>query len=122
MKGALGGAVLAAVVAGSAAAQDLDEAARQFMRHCGTCHSVAPDETLRLGPHLRGVIDRPAGAVDDYDYSEAMRTAGVVWDVETLDLYMTNSQALLPGANMAVRVRVAEERAAILDYLLAHRE
>ena len=122
MHGALGGAVAAAVVASTVAAQDLDEAARQFMRHCGTCHTVVREETVRLGPHLHGVIDRPAGAVDDYDYSEAMRAAGLVWDLDTLDLYMTNSQALVPGGNMAVRVRVAEERSAILDYLLAHRE
>lgn len=98
-------------------AQDATEGERQFLRHCGVCHVATEDGPARAGPNLHGVVGRPAASLDGFPYSAAMAASGLVWDAATLDTYITNSQALVPGANMSVRVRDAEQRAAIIDFL-----
>ena len=47
-------------------------------------------------------MGRRAGSVPDYDsYSAAMKASDVVWTEETLDLYLANPAAFIPGNGMA---------------------
>jgi cytochrome c len=113
---ALLGAVLTSGQPAPAAEGDAAAGERVFVR-CQVCH-VLDQEQNRIGPHLVGVFGREAGAVEGYNYSPAMQEADVVWDVETLDAYLTDPRAYIPGNKMAFAgLRNEEERANLIAYL-----
>lgn len=85
-----------------------------FLRRCSGCH--APDKD-KEGPRLRGVYGRASGSVASFPYSDGLKKAGLTWDQQTLDRWLTNPEALVPDTDMAFHVRNAEERRAIIDYL-----
>ena len=94
---------------------------RAFQR-CYACHSVDPHEATRLqGPSLYRIIDRPAASIAGFEYSDAMRQKGadgLVWDAATLERYLADPEAVVPGTNMAVPpLRDEAERADLLAYL-----
>ena len=113
---AAAGAMTAAVLAaGSAQAQDVAKGTAVF-RQCGICHSIEPGET-KLGPSLHGVVGRKAGTEPGFAYSDAMKAYGKVWDKDTLDAYLTNPAAAVPGGKMIVGLPGATQRAELIAYL-----
>jgi len=112
---------LAATALPGIAAGDSARGERLFQR-CFACHSVEANETARLqGPSLYRIMGRPAGIIPGFEYSDAMRskgTAGLVWDEATLDRYIADPDALVPGTAMSVPpLRDEQERADLLAYL-----
>jgi len=112
--------VLVALAAALGAdAQTLD-GARIFQR-CYACHSLDPNERDLTGPNLLGLFGRRAGALDDFDYSPAMRAAGrrgLVWSDDTLDRFLEDPEEFVPGARMAgVRLQDPGERRALVQWL-----
>jgi len=108
----LGGALLltTASLAQSTAA---DSAA---FKPCAVCHSV--DGSNGTGPTLKGIIGRVSGTVPGFRYSRAMKSAAITWDEASLDRYLTNPQALVPGNIMPFSAMPdAAERAAVIEYL-----
>jgi cytochrome c len=85
-----------------------------FEKRCTGCHAL---DTQRAGPKLRGVYGRKAGAVDGFPYSDELKASRIVWDAVTLDKWLTDPEALVPGNDMAFRVSKPEERAAIIEFL-----
>jgi cytochrome c len=85
-----------------------------FEKRCTGCHALTQD---REGPRLRGVYGRSAGTVPHFDYSDALRNAHVVWDYASLDRWLTDPQAFLPGNNMEFHVARLQERADLIRYL-----
>jgi cytochrome c len=81
---------------------------------CMACHSLDEDD---VGPRHRGVLGRTAGSVPGYAYSPALKSSGLVWDPETLDRWLTNPQALVPGAKMFFALSNAKDRADVIAYL-----
>lgn len=81
---------------------------------CTGCHSL---DANRVGPRHRGVYGRPAGSLKDFNYSKALKTSGVVWKDETLDRWLTNPMAFIPGNRMGFRVTDAQQRADIIAFL-----
>ncbi|HLW25089.1 MAG TPA: c-type cytochrome [Steroidobacteraceae bacterium] len=81
---------------------------------CMACHSLDDDD---VGPRHRGVVGRKAGAVEGYPYSPALRHSGLVWDAATLDRWLTNPQALVPGAKMFFTLPNGRDRADVIAYL-----
>lgn len=77
---------------------------------------------LPTGPPLRGIIGRPAVSVEGYKYSKSMLATlkGVVWSVEKLDRWITNSQAWVPGSFMFYKQPDPEARRKIILYLKAN--
>ncbi|MHA6346980.1 c-type cytochrome [Roseivivax sp. CAU 1761] len=70
-----------------------------FNNHCRTCHSRDEGDN-RLGPNLHDIIGRPAGAAEGYQYSSAMAGAGFEWDEDSLDRFIADPDAVVPGHNM----------------------
>jgi cytochrome c len=93
------------------------DGAALFKQQCATCHTINPSEQVRQGPLLLGVIGRHAGRVDGFHYSPGLAKADFVWDEARLDAWLTNPQAMIPGAFMAYRQAKPETRAAIITYL-----
>jgi cytochrome c len=79
-----------------AAAGDSESGARAF-RACAACHTVVPGRHM-TGPSLADTWGRKAGAAAGFGrYSPALRSSGVVWSERTLDAWLANPQALVPG-------------------------
>lgn len=85
-----------------------------FERRCAGCHALEADHE---GPRLKGVVGRRASSVPSFEYSQALRGAKLTWDAATLDKWLTDPEAVVPGNDMTFRVPKADERAAIIAYL-----
>jgi cytochrome c len=81
---------------------------------CQACHSIDDND---LGPRHRGVVGRRAGSVEDYSYSVALKNSGLIWDEATLDRWLTNPSALVPGTKMFFKIDDPQARADIIAYL-----
>ena len=110
----LAAAMLCAAAAPAAVAADAVHGEEIYNSRCVACHS--PDAN-RVGPMHRGVFGRKAGALDNYTYSKALKGSDFVWNDETLDKWLTNPQAFVPGQKMNFKVAKAEDRADLIAYL-----
>jgi cytochrome c2 len=116
---------LAAALAAPAVAQEIDEAlaaeGERVWRQCQACHQIGEGAQHRVGPHLNGVIGRQAGTQEGFRYSQAMIRAGedgLVWDEQTLEDYLENPRAKVPGTSMAFAgLRQAEQRDAVVEFM-----
>lgn len=86
--------------AGAARAQGDPEKGEKVFNKCKACHAVE-DETNKIGPHLVGIFGRPAGSVEGFKYSDAMKGSGIVWDDETIAAYLKDPRKYIPGNRMA---------------------
>ncbi len=91
-------AYLLALITPAAAGNDELELA--FNDHCRECHSFVKDDN-RLGPSLFGVVGRKAGTEPGYAYSQSMKDANVTWTPATLDKWIADPQAVIPGNAMS---------------------
>lgn len=76
-----------------------------------------------FGPNLRGVVGRQAGTVPGFEYSKAfLKTlTGMTWAEDTLDRWLRDTQAWVPGTLMFYKQKDAEARRKIVAYLKANR-
>lgn len=93
------------------------DGAALFKQQCATCHTTNLSEPVRQGPPLIRIFGRRAGVADGFHYSAGFANADFVWDDARLDAWLTNPQAIIPGAVMAYRQARPETRAAIIAYL-----
>jgi cytochrome c len=90
----------------------------KFNNFCRTCHSVREGDH-RLGPSLHGVVGRKAGTAPGFrNYSQALANSGIVWDEQSLDKFLENPDALVPGNNMKPFSRLADPR--VREDIIAH--
>lgn len=85
-----------------------------FEKRCTGCHALTQD---REGPRLQGGYGRAAGTVPNFDYSNALRSAHVQWNETTLDRWLADPDAFLPGNNMEFHVARPQERADVIRFL-----
>jgi cytochrome c len=109
----LGAAFVLACPERSLAAGDAAQGEKVY-RQCITCHTL---DKNAIGPKHRDVFGRKAGSVADYDYSAALKTSNIVWNETTLDAWLTNPQALVPGSKMFFSVGDARNRADVIEFL-----
>lgn len=83
---------------------------------CAACHAI---DRNRTGPQHCGLFGRRAGTAPGFgDYSAAMRTSGIVWSAQTLDRFLRNPAALVPGTTMGYAgIADASERADLIAWL-----
>lgn len=98
----------------AAQAADPQRGEEIYNSRCIACHS--PDAN-RVGPMHRGVVGRKAGSVAGFAYSKALQAAKVIWDEQTLDRWLSDPQAFLPGQRMNFRVNDPTDRADLIAYL-----
>ena len=128
---------LAATIAlplASGPAQAMDEATavkkmikrgkKAAVKQCFACHDITADKQNRVGPPLWGVYGKPAGWVEGYQYSEAhlSKKDTIVWDEATLDAYLQDPKALVPGNKMeypisGMKVMSDKKRKNVIEFL-----
>jgi cytochrome c len=119
---AAGMAILSAAALGLAtgamAAGDPVAGERAFKSLCGLCHTTARGARSPVGPNLHGIFGAPAGRVEGFLYSRGHRESGLVFDAETLESYLADYQASVPGTKKSISgIRNAQKRADVIAYL-----
>ena len=115
----LGGAAFLVLLAQTvrSAGGDPVAGAQQFGA-CAACHSFEPGRNC-IGPSLAGIPGRNAGTAGGFcRYWQTLKDSSTVWDEQTLDAWLTDPRAFLPGTRMVFRgVPDPQARADLIAYL-----
>ncbi|MDB5704047.1 MAG: cytochrome c2 [Sphingomonas bacterium] len=110
--------IMAGAAALSAAPPANPLAGTTVFKKCASCHNVDPSGRNGLGPNLRGVANRRAGALTGFAYSPAMKASGLAWNDATLDRFLTGPRTAVPGTKMIfVGLPNPQDRADVIAYL-----
>jgi cytochrome c len=130
MRGAIvATAALLAVAAPALADSDLDArlAAANLKRGqllymvCKACHDVEAGLPHKVGPNLYGMFGREAGTAEGFKYTDALVKSGIVWTPETMDAWLKQPGALVPGNGMAFAgIANDADRASLIAWLMAN--
>ncbi|MEX1258231.1 MAG: PQQ-dependent sugar dehydrogenase [Gemmatimonadota bacterium] len=93
-----------------------DRTGEILFAQCASCHASAW-RAEAIGPELRGVFGRWAGTVPGYDYSRAFEGIELRWSPETLDRFLENPSAMVPGTRMQVPGLPPSDREAVIEFL-----
>jgi len=89
-----------AVSGGVAVAGDI-AAGETVFKKCMACHSKLGETAKNMiGPVLNGLKGRKSGSVSGYNYSDANKNSGIVWDEGTFKEYIKDPKAKIPGTKM----------------------
>ena len=100
-------------------AQSSDAARGERMyRACVACHSLEPNRNMS-GPSLAELWNRQAGSLPSFPrYSPALKSAGIIWNDDTLDEWIKDPQHFIPGNTMTFPgMKDARQRADLLAFL-----
>lgn len=115
----LAGLALLASAGQASAAGDARKGATVFAEECGDCHS-AKEGKAKKGPPLFGINGRKAAVVADFEFSDALKQSGIVWNTEKLNAYITQPKKLVPGGKMKYDgLPDAAARADVIAYILS---
>jgi cytochrome c len=93
------------------------EHGKTIFAHCSPCHSLQPLENL-MGPSLHGLFGRPAGTAEGFRFTNAVKKSGIVWNQASLNKYLENPQALIPGNRMSFSgMADPSDRSDLIEYL-----
>src|SRR5216684_680639 len=70
---------------------------------CAACHSLEPNLHL-TGPSLDGLWGKKAASAENFArYSSALKEQGFLWDEVSLNAWLTDPKAFVPGTYMTFR-------------------
>ena len=105
-----------ALSAGPALAGDA-VAGKKVFNKCKSCHDLEAGKN-KIGPSLHGLFGRTSGSVEGFKYSDAMKNAGITWGEDTLDAYLADPKAYIPGNKMVFAgLNKEDDRENIIEYL-----
>ena len=108
--------VLATTAGASALAADVEAGKTEFKK-CALCHTTEPGKN-KIGPSLFGVVGRKSATLENFNYSEAMKKFDHTWDEASLDEYLTDPRATVPGTKMIFPgIKEKTERDDVIAYL-----
>ena len=99
MKVMIAVAVLSTAAAGSGWAQDVEKGQNSFKK-CMPCHRIGPEAKNLVGPELNSLDGRKSGSVVGFNYSDANKNSGIVWDGAQFKEYIKDPRAKIPGTKM----------------------
>lgn len=92
-------ALLIAALPASALAQDADNG-KAIWNKCRPCHQVGEGAKNLVGPILNGLIGRKSGTIEGFNYSDANKNSGIVWDEASFLEYIKNPKGKIPNTKM----------------------
>ena len=92
-----------------------------FTQTCSQCHSAqSGDGGGEIGPTLFGLVGRPAGTGDSmFPYTRALKESKLVWNAETLDRFLADPPAAVPGTAMPMPVPAKQDRDNLIAYFMS---
>jgi cytochrome c len=93
-------AILAISTAATVARAQDPAAGQNSFTLCAICHAVGEGAQNKLGPILNGLDGRRSGSVAGYEYSDAMKNAGIMWSEDAFKEFIKNPAAKVPGTKM----------------------
>ena len=103
--------------AGSALADGDPARGEKIFAKCKACHTLEAGKN-KIGPSLAGLFGRKAGTVEGYNYSDAMKSSGIVWNDETLFKYLEKPKDVVPGTKMVFPgLKDPQDRNDLIAYL-----
>jgi cytochrome c len=94
------------------------EAGKTAFKKCALCHTTEAGKSNKLGPILFGIVGRKSASLENFNYSEGMKKYDHTWDDQTLDLYLTDPRATVPGTSMIFPgIKNETERDDVIAYL-----
>jgi cytochrome c len=97
---------------------DIEHGKETFHTMCSVCHSVQETGGPNEGPNLIGVVGRQAGSQPAFGkYSEPLKASKLIWTVDTLDKFLINPMAMVPGTFMPMLIPDDKTRADVVAYL-----
>jgi cytochrome c len=108
------GSMISALVVSADNKADVAAGRAAFEKRCTGCHALDHDKE---GPRLAGVLQRKAGSVPGFPYSDAVKKSAVVWNEGLIDKWLTDPDSVIPDSDMAFRLSSSTERAAIIAFL-----
>ena len=95
---------------------DFDRGAKIFKK-CASCHTIGKGEAPKVGPNLYAIIGRKRASTS-FAYSDAMKTKGGAWDMESINQFITKPKDFVPGTKMAFAgLKKPQERADVIMFL-----
>jgi len=87
---------------------------------CKACHDVEAGLPHKVGPNLHGMFGRKAGTAEGFKYTDALVKSGLVWTPETMDAWLKQPGAIVPGNSMAFAgIANDADRASLIAWLMA---
>jgi cytochrome c len=116
-KRALAGFAVTLTIVGATHADGDAKRGEAKFQDCAACHKLT-EGAKDVGPSLHGVFGRDAGELANFRYSPAIKRSGITWTPETIDKFITEPQALVPGNRMPYAgMANASDRADLIAYL-----
>lgn len=97
---------------------DVEHGKATFAVMCSVCHSTQESGGPIEGPNLLGVVGRKSGSQPDFaKYTPALKAYGVTWSEKTLNKFLINPNASVPGTAMPMLIPDDKTRADVVAYL-----
>lgn len=94
------------------------EPARDAIKQCLMCHSLAVNDATGGKIPIAGMIGRKAASWPGVDYSDGLKAIDMVWTAEALDAFLANPDVMAPSTPMASNaVRDPEVRRQLVDLI-----
>jgi cytochrome c len=88
---------------------------------CKACHDVEAGLPHKVGPNLHGMFGRKAGTAEGFKYTDALVKSGIVWTPATMDAWLKQPGALVPGNGMAFAgIANDADRESLIAWLMAN--
>ena len=94
------------------------ERGRKLYFQCRACHSLKHNEPHKVGPNLFDIFDKRAAIENGFNYSSALKNSELIWNLETLDLWLEKPYELVPENKMIFSgIKDKNDRDDLLAYL-----
>ena len=70
-----------------------------YKHRCRVCHSNDMKHPS-YGPPLKNILGRKAGSVPGFNYSDALKNSGIVWNEKKLREWIKDNKSVMPGTRM----------------------
>lgn len=101
-----------------AQADDNPKHGAEVYRVCSACHSLQPGVHL-TGPSLADMSGKKAASAEGFvRYSKALKSQDLAWDENTLNAWLADPKAMVPGSSMTFRgIRNDRDRGDLIAFL-----
>ena len=98
---------------------DYKQGRKSFQQRCSACHTLADGSSNIVGPSLYGIFGKKAASREDFEFSDAFKESGIVWDARSMGEFVADPNKKVPGNRMGIPEGVPEaDRTAIVAFMM----